>query len=286
MLNSAALDVVSVTTPNRWHAPFTLQALEHGIHTLCTKPVARTLDEARTMLATARRVDRTLMVGHQRPYTTAARHLKRMIDVGELGDIYHADLTYLRRKSEISPSFLDVTVSGGGPLIDLGIHLIDLALWLVGTPRPLRATGIAQRRLLHLRRPESTVEDYISALVTFAGGLSMSISTCYEANVPDSGHSRRVALYGTKLGAAFDPWSGRFVYGDLQGTREETVAEAEPKDNQQQYSVDAFVTGVLSGDRRWDTVARGIVALELVQAIYRSAERGGISVDLGPDVAG
>lgn len=279
MFQEADLDVVSVTTPNRFHAPLSIQALEYGVHTLCTKPVARTPEEGVAMLEAARRADRTLMLGTQRPYTTSAQHLKRLIDEGHLGEIYHVEMTYLRRKCTISPSFLDRTISGGGPLIDLGIHMLDLALWLLDLPRAIHVHGVAHHRLLPLRRPEATVEDYLSSTIAFEGGLTMTLRTSYEANLPGPSIERNVTLLGTKMGVSYDPWTGEFTYGDLESTRQETIEEASPKKNQQ-YSVDAFVDAVLAGKRMWETIERGIEGLRIIEAAYRSADQGGLTVHI------
>lgn len=137
MLEQADLDAVSVCVPNKYHAPLTLAAIEAGCHVLCEKPPAMTAEEAEQMAFTAHRAGKILSYGFQYRHTPEVRTLKRFVEEGELGEVYVARVQALRRRGIPGWGvFTDRDVQGGGPLIDIGIHVLDTAMHLMGYPEP------------------------------------------------------------------------------------------------------------------------------------------------------
>ena len=131
-----SLDVVSVAVPTFLHAPITIAALERGLHVLCEKPIARTPDEAAAMVAAARAAGRVLDVAFNRRQRTDIQALRRFIEAGRLGQPYYTKAWWLRRTGipTLGSWFTDRETAGGGPLVDLGIHVLDYALFLLGQP--------------------------------------------------------------------------------------------------------------------------------------------------------
>src|SRR5207248_5055105 len=137
------LDAVSICTPDYLHEPMVRAALAAGKHVLCEKPLAATLEQGERLAAAARQSDRVCMIGFSRRFREDSRAVKALVDNGDLGSIYHSRAGWLRRR--FNPSvrgwFLSKERSGGGPLIDLGVHQIDLALWYMGHPKVLAVSG-------------------------------------------------------------------------------------------------------------------------------------------------
>jgi predicted dehydrogenase len=136
MFREANLDMVSVCLPNSLHAPVTISALEAGINVLCEKPMAVSLAEAEHMVTTAAKTNRTLMMAYNYRFRADTQWIKRMVSEGNLGKIYHANVEWHRETGIPGWGlFGSKAASGGGALIDLGVHVIDLALWMLGFPK-------------------------------------------------------------------------------------------------------------------------------------------------------
>ena len=209
------IDAVSVCTWNCAHAPCSIAALNAGKDVLCEKPMAMNAAEAQQMLDAARRSGRLLMIGFVRRHGNDCRILRDFIEAGAMGDIYYAKAAYLRRHGCPGGLFSDSARSGGGPLIDLGVHVIDLARYLGGCPHPVSAYGATFSQLGC--RPEmkngvayrasdegatSDVEDFATGLIRFDNGMVIAIETSYDMNLPGDNN---ITLLGTKAGATLSP---------------------------------------------------------------------------------
>jgi len=172
------LDAISVCTPNVQHRPVTLDALSAGRHVLVEKPMAASLDDALAMVGAARREKRILSVGFQSRYDQNLLLAKRVLDSGTLGRLYYVEMGGGRRRGlPGKDTFLEKSFSGGGVILDIGCYSMDVAMHLLGNPRPLRvsattANPFVQARLEGSGRP-AQVEDFGVALVHFDGDLTM-----------------------------------------------------------------------------------------------------------------
>ena len=156
------IDAVSVCTWNAAHAECTIAALNAGKHVLCEKPMAMNAAEAQAMLDAAKRNDRLLMIGFVRRFGNDCAIAKDLIEHDRMGDIYYAKATYLRRNGCPGGWFGDKARSGGGPLIDLGVHVIDLTRYLMGKPKPVSVYGATFHKLGD-RRSIKSERGYVSA---------------------------------------------------------------------------------------------------------------------------
>lgn len=214
MIDAGGLDVISVAVPTFLHAPIAVAALEAGIHVLSEKPMARTAAEALEMTEAARKAGRVLEVAFNHRRRGDITVLKQAIDDGELGRPYHARAYWMRRAGipSLGSWFTNQEMSGGGPLIDIGVHVLDYALHLLGDPevhsvsavthselgvRGLGGSDWAARRSLD---SAYEVEDLASALIRFSNGASLILETSWAAYRPD-GDEFGITLYGTDGGA-------------------------------------------------------------------------------------
>ena len=182
---------LSLCTANASHATLAVTALDAGRHVLVEKPLATTLEAAVTVAAAAARSGTVVQVGFVRRFSGNVRTLKRFVDAGDLGQIYYARASNLRRAGHPGGWYGDRERSGGGPLIDIGSHVLDLCWYLMGRPEPVSVSGntyawLGERAGLGPQRyrateagPGSTVEDLANASIRFANGASLLLDASY-----------------------------------------------------------------------------------------------------------
>jgi predicted dehydrogenase len=219
------LDGVVIATPNSLHAPQTLAALERGLAVFCQKPLALSAGEARDMVDAARKADRLLGVDYSYRFTDGARELKRIVGAGELGRIFSLELVFHNAYGPDKPWCFDPRLAGGGALMDLGVHLIDLAFWLLDDPpiRRVRGGAFRQGERLSLGRltptGQATVDDFASAWLDLQDGATVaSLAVSWNAH---AGRDCviRAALFGTEGGAEFRNIDGSFYDFELERFR-------------------------------------------------------------------
>ncbi|HDP36214.1 MAG TPA: Gfo/Idh/MocA family oxidoreductase, partial [Candidatus Hydrogenedentes bacterium] len=198
MLAAIDFDIIDVCTQNRVHAPATIAGLKAGAHVLVEKPMAMNTKECLAMIAAAKAKKRKLMVAQHMRFEPRAEKLKEVVMSGALGRIYTAETKWLRRRGIPGwGKFHLKKESLGGPLIDIGVHMMDLCVWLMGCPKPTAASGKVYR--MFGDRPdlfntdwgtpyppkEFTVEDYATGFVRFENDITMQMSVSWAANTND-----------------------------------------------------------------------------------------------------
>jgi predicted dehydrogenase len=206
---------VDVCTPNFDHAPTTLAAFRAGKHVYCEKPIALNGREGATMVAAAKKARRKLMIGLHNRFRGDVAFVKSLIDAGRLGKVYYAHSVSIRRRGVPSWGvFGQKKLQGGGPLIDIGVHAIDLAWYLLGCPKPVAVSGKCYETIGktpgHFGQfgawdwKKYDVEDFAVALVRFADGQTMSIESAFCVNLPEN-REAAVDVVGDKGGASVKP---------------------------------------------------------------------------------
>lgn len=220
------LDGIVIATPSALHAEQSVAALERGMAVFCQKPLGRNAAETRRVIDAAQAANRLLGVDLSYRFITGAQRIRELCLSGELGDIHAVDLTFHNAYGPDKPWFYDPKLSGGGCVIDLGIHLVDLALWSLGFPRVAHVTS----RLFSQGKPlvdrERTVEDYASARLDLANGTALQLACSWKLPAGcDAVIS--ASFYGTRGGASFRNVDGsfyNFIAERFHGTRRETLA--------------------------------------------------------------
>jgi predicted dehydrogenase len=203
------LDGAVIATPSAMHAGQALALLDRGVAVFCQKPLARTAPETRAIVDAARRADRLLGCDFSYRFTDAMRRVRHCVVEGELGDVYAADLVFHNAYGPDKPWFRDARLAGGGCAIDLGTHLVDLALWTLGQPQVANVTS----RLFAEGRPlapgTDEVEDYAVAQLELATGAVVRLACSW--NLPAGCDAVIEAhFYGAKAGAAMRNVEGSF----------------------------------------------------------------------------
>lgn len=281
-------DAVVITTPNRFHEPAATAALERDIDVLCEKPLAHNLDAAERIAAAANRSDGFCMVGFHNRFTPAATLFKDHQAEGAFGEVSHVEANYVRRRGIPTPGswFTDKSMAGGGSLIDIGVHVLDLVLYLLDFPTVEDVSASVRSEFgdrTDYADPDGwtgnweqtdadtfDVDDSVSAFVTFADGSTLSLEVAWATNRPPS-HS--VIVRGTDAGAemtvggdeltihgtgteSFDHYSDNTLRGDM--------------DQQGHAAQDtAFVEAVAAGEPpELNTVEEGLAVQRVIEAIY------------------
>jgi predicted dehydrogenase len=217
LLADKEIDAVSVATPNKYHKQPTVDALTAGKHVICEKPLGINADECREMCRAAKESGKILQVGLQSRFSGPARFMKQYVDDGNMGHIYFARAQALRRRGVPAWGvFIDKEKQGGGPLIDIGVHILDLTLFLMGYPKPVSAFGKTWDTLGKnpelfnywgsYDREKFTVEDFAVGMIKFADGSVVSLESSFMANL--DGDPFQTQLFGTKAGAIVQPYGG------------------------------------------------------------------------------
>ncbi len=282
MLEKEKPDVVSVCLANVLHREVTVAALEAGAHVLCEKPLATSVAEAHEMFDAARKADRLLMAAQHFRFSAEARAIKRVIDSGALGEIYHAEATALRRLGiPMWGAFHQKSASAGGALFDIGVHMLDLTLWLMGNPRPLRVSAVTQQRFG--RRPEIAtilrnawdpeafdVEDFAIAFVRLENGSDLILRTSWAAHIGEVQQFNALIL-GTEGGVTTHPPA---LFHLRNGVLASEKFENLPERHGNEGEVRNFLAAV-RGEREPEVKEEETLNVQrILNAAYRSAEEG------------
>jgi len=223
------IDGLVIATPSALHAAQCEAALAHGLAVFCQKPLARTAAETRSVIDAARRANRLLGVDLSYRRTAGMQRIRELVTAGEIGDVYAVDLVFHNAYGPDKPWFRDPVLSGGGCAIDLGIHMIDLALWTLDFPRVASVSSRLHAGGRRLALPSSTVvEDHAVAQIDLAGGAVVRLACSW--NLP-AGRDAVIeaSFHGTRGGAAFRNLNGSFydfVAERFDGTRAMPLASA------------------------------------------------------------
>lgn len=291
LLADGGIDVVHVCTPNDSHSVITVAALEADCHVLCEKPMAKTAAQAREMLEAAKRTGKKLSIAYQNRFRDDSQYLKQMCQNGDLGDIYYARAIALRRRAVPTWGvFLDEEKQGGGPLIDIGTHALDLTLWLMDNYKPRSVTGSVFHKLgkrenaANAWGPWDTeqfkVEDSAFGFITMENGATISLESSWALNVAEFGEAKTL-LCGTEAGA--DMKDGLRINGERYSRLYETNIDlaaggvafySGETDTDADREARLWLEAVLEDKEPLVKPEQALVVTEILEAIYESARTG------------
>jgi predicted dehydrogenase len=278
------LDIVDVCTPNMYHAPLTVAALEAGKHVICEKPLAPTPKDIQKMIAARDKSGKLLMTAQHFRFQGNSQALKAELDTGLLGDVYHARCWMLRRSAAPTrPGFILKQHSGGGPCIDIGVHILDLTLWMMGHPKPVAVSGITQAKLAHQKGAfsnwggpipkEFDVEDFAAAFVRFENGATMVIEVSWLLHHKTQGEDMQMWLYGDKGGAH---WPSNELLTANNATRQllNTQLQNAPGGAPHAKECMAFAEAVAEGKPSPVPAEQSLDVIAILDGLYRSSAAG------------
>lgn len=288
LLKNEEIDAVSICTWNNTHAEIAIAALEAGKHVLVEKPLSMTVVQALAVEVAVKKSGKILQVGFVRRHGDNTKLLKRFINQDEFGEIYYAKASCLRRLGNPGGWFSDQSKSGGGPLIDLGVHMIDICWYLMGKPSPVSVSGNTYSKLGNRSHIENlsfyqaadydpavnNVEDLANALIRFDNGASLYVDVSFTL------HAKKdelfVKLFGEKGGAEIEPELAMVT------EKNNTILNITPQIDSLSFDfegafhneINHFVDCCLEGIESIAPVADGVQVMKMLNAIYESAKTG------------
>ncbi|HUX14563.1 MAG TPA: Gfo/Idh/MocA family oxidoreductase [Spirochaetia bacterium] len=293
LIDSDEIDAVIIGVPNAFHHPLALHAFDRGKHVLLEKPMALSGAEARDIYEAGRKAERTLMIAHHMRWEPLSRQAHAASLSGDLGNVYFAKASVLRKKGipGWGSWFTRKKESGGGPLIDVGVHFLDLCLWLMGSPRPSRVFGATYAKFGPKKRGIGTwgtpqwdglfdVEDLATAMIRFENGATLNLEASWAVNITSehtfdvhvAGDEGGISLSDQKLvltGQKFDRSFGIEIPAPVGGAPDEARLALSRH----------FIECVRERKKPISDGVSGLINSTVLDAIYRSAETGGV-VDL------
>ena len=283
LLARGDVDAVSIALPNHLHASVAIDALKAGKHVHLDKPIAMNARQAAGILAVAKKARRVFMVGQNQRFTRDTQLLKQFIDRGALGEIYHARAWWIRRGGipRIGSWFTQKKFAGGGALVDLGVHMLDLALHLMDNFQPVSVTGLTHAAFGPRGLGSGTwglseinadavfdVDDYAAAFIKLKGGRSLILEASWAAHVAEHGYG--VHVYGTEAGGSVFPAK---IYR-RRGNHYEVIAPERMKLKYPEDRLHHFADCVLDGQKPLVSPEQSLVVQKILDAIYKSAQTG------------
>ncbi|MBL8047973.1 MAG: Gfo/Idh/MocA family oxidoreductase [Chthonomonas sp.] len=286
ILNDPDIDAVVIATPNAVHMQPTLDALAAGKHVLCEKPLAMNAEQAKAMCRAAKDSGKILQVALQYRFSGFAQFTAEFIRNGHMGDIYFARARALRRRGVPGWGvFIDKEKQGGGPLIDIGVHILDLTLFLMGYPKPVAASGKTWDMLGknpdnrnfwgEYDRDKFTVEDFAVGMIRFENGAVISLESSFMANI--EGDPMETQVFGTKAGAIVkalgeDPVT---IFKQIDGQYFEMKPQNIPHvESPYVAEIEAFVDAIQNGKPSPVPGENGLTLNAIFDALYKSSASG------------
>nr|WP_026695514.1 Gfo/Idh/MocA family oxidoreductase [Peribacillus kribbensis] len=293
------LDAVIIAVPNQFHTPLAIQALKAGKHVLLEKPMALNKEDAREILSVQDTTDKIVMMAQQMRFEWAAGHVREQVEKGELGRIYMAKTGWCRRKGipGWGTWFTEREKSGGGPLIDIGVHMLDLALFIMGNPKPVSVFGSTYSEFGPKQKGIGTwgspdwdgiydVEDIATAMIKMEDGATLLLEASWAAHM-DCDEEPHLSLYGSEGGVVLKGVDERFVGGKFLTEQFDRVVDLEfeePKEFEGGRTLLArhFLDCIKEGRTPIASAIDGYKSQVVLDAIYESARSGNeVKLDMG-----
>lgn len=280
MLQEIEIDAVSVCTPNKFHAEITIAALEAGCHVLCEKPPAVTVAEAEEMANTARRMNKFLTYGFHYRHSPEVDLLKEFVVNGEFGSIYAAKSQAIRRRGIPGWGvFTNKELQGGGALIDIGVHMLDTTLYLMGYPEPEIVLGttyqkLGQRNGVGLMGKwdweNFSVEDMARGMIIFKDGSSILLEAAFAANV-EKDEVMQVSLMGDQGGADVFPVK---IYQEKHNALIDSTPAYLPESDYYEVQFERFINCCLNDIEPISKPEEAVILQKIIRALYESSASG------------
>ncbi len=279
LLAEDTVDAVFVATPNNTHLPLSVAALKAGKHVICEKPLAMNAREARKMVETAKQAGKILMTGQSSRYSASAQYMKKQAEAGRFGPIYYGKAVWFRRAGIPRGWFQDVKQAAAGPLIDLGVHAVDLLWWLMGHPKPVSAFAVTYDHLgrsgqgmggwgVGYNPAKFSVEDMVGGIIRFDDGQAISIDISWASHTSED---YWVRLFGIKGGAQVSPQP--IIY-ENDGKTELDITPHLGQSNAYVTESQHFIDCIRRGETPISPGSQAVTVMAMLDALLASAKSG------------
>ncbi|HOC03296.1 MAG TPA: Gfo/Idh/MocA family oxidoreductase [bacterium] len=274
------IDIIDICTPNAFHYPVAIAALKNKKHVICEKPLATNSAHIEKMIQAARENKRKLMAAQNQRFTLAGQATKRVIDNGFLGEIYFAQCYAVRRR-ELPPreTFIRHALSGGGPMFDIGVHILDIVYWFMGCPKIHSVKGVTFNKLAGREditgswgewdRKKFDVEDFAAGFVLFKDGRALQLTCSFLSNLPSNWSSN---LYGTKAGMI---WPEMKMFSEISGLHNDSILSPIVPDDEPSHHKELkhFLDCVRDNRDVLVKPEESLEVIKILEGMYISAEK-------------
>jgi predicted dehydrogenase len=285
LINDPSIDIIDICTPNNYHAALTIAALEAGKHVLCEKPLAPTPAEIEAMIDARDRSGKMLMTAQHQRFRGVSKALKAEIDAGALGEVYHARGWYLRRAAvPIRPGFILKEQATGGACIDIGVHILDLTLWMMGNPKPVAVSGVSRTELAHQDGAfsiwggaipqEMDVEEFAAAFVRFENGATLMLEISWMLHHDTPVEDMRMWLYGKNGGSEWPACNILQTNNARQQHYNSTLKMTADEHPPHAQECIEFAQAIMDGAPSPVPAEQSLQVARILDAVYRSQEAG------------
>lgn len=286
LLEDETIDAVVIGVPNSFHSALAIEALKRGKHVLLEKPMAMNSEEARLIVEEVEKSGKILMMSHQMRWTGISRALKQHIDNGDVGHIYNAKTGWFRKKGipGWGSWFTRKDQAGGGPLIDIGVHMLDLSLYLMGNPKPVSVYGSTYAEFGPNRQGIGNwgtpnwdgyydVEDLASALIKLDNGATLSLEVSWAAHAAFLPEEPFIHLMGTQGGIGMVGSNGEYV---THANNEVVKSEITPLEGEEDRVLMSqhFIDCIRENRQPITSALSGYTNNRILDAIYESSRTG------------
>jgi predicted dehydrogenase len=289
LFNSGEVEAVSLCLPNHLHAPVSIAALEAGLHVLCEKPLAENSASGQKIVEAAARATTKFMVCFNRRYRPDVQWMKQVLSSGKLGRIYQVRAGWIRETGIPTRTgwFVDKARAGGGPLIDLGVHILDLVMWLLDYPAILTISADVQanfgphgRKVWYAagdpKMPPFGVEDLATAFIRLANNISLQLETSWASHAKPGLDDFFITLMGTEgtielYVANYAGENTLTYYTEVDGAPVAARPRIIARQIDHAYAVTEFVRSIRHDTPPPATAADGLIISNMIDAIYQSA---------------
>lgn len=291
LLKDNSIEVIHICTPNSSHKEITVASLDNGKHVMCEKPMAKTTEEAQAMVDAAKRNNKKLTIGYQNRFRADSQYLRKVTQRGDLGEIYYGKAQAIRRRAVPTWGvFLDGEKQGGGPLIDIGTHALDLTLWMMDNYEPESVMGSTFHKLSKKENAANawgpwdpskfTVEDSAFGFIKMKNGATIVLESSWALNSLDVDEAK-CALSGTEGGA--DMKGGLRLHGEDMGELYTSHIELDnagvdfyegEQIDEAEEEARLWIESIIDDTEPTVKPQEALVVTQILEAIYKSAKTG------------
>ncbi len=286
LLQNTEINAVYIAVPNAYHAPIALQALGVDKHVILDKPFALNLQQAKEVTDMAQQQDRVFMLGMNQRFVPGAQAIKTLADEGDLGELYHGKAFWMRRSGipRLGTWFGSKELAGGGSLLDIGVHLLDLVLYILDNFEPVAVSGATHSKfgsrglgeggwgLSDRENIPYDVDDFATALIKLKGGVTVSLDVSWALHQRDS-NAMNVNLFGTEAGATVYP-AEVYAYGANKGEYQLLQNPAAASQYEHSSRFFNFINTILGEEQLCVTIEQALAVQSIIDAIYQSSQSG------------
>ncbi len=283
LLEIDEIDIVDICTPNRFHYQSTIDALNAGKHVICEKPLALSVEEVKGMIEASKKANKKLMAAQHMRFRKESKVIKGLIDDGVFGEIYHAIAFALRRRHlPARDTFIKKELSGGGPMFDIGVHILDLTYWLMECPKVHSVKGEIYTKLAKRKdirglwgewdRDAYDVEDFATGFIRFENKATILLTCSFLANMEKISEFS-TTLFGTEAGIK---WPDGKLATERKGVLQnidlkmETLPDVHPHHEE----IKEFLECVKEEKEVPVKPKESLEVIKMLEGIYKSAEKG------------